>query len=54
MSNTDLMNFFARFVADRRPLVLASVYETAGSTYSKVGARMLIAVVRSRSHTTWV
>ena len=42
MSNTDLMNFFAQHVADGRPLVLASVYETAGSTYSKVGARMLI------------
>ena len=42
MSNTDLVNFFAQRVADGRPLVLASVYETAGSTYSKIGARMLI------------
>jgi len=42
MSNSDLMNFFAQHVASGRPLVLASVYDTAGSTYSKIGARMLI------------
>ncbi len=40
MSSRDLLAFFA----DRKhaPLVLASVYDTLGSTYSKPGARMLI------------
>lgn len=33
---------FARWRARNEPLVLASVYETEGSTYSKAGARMLI------------
>jgi len=42
MSITELVSFFTGQVAAGRPLVLASVYATEGSTYSKVGARMLI------------
>ncbi|MDH4107029.1 MAG: XdhC family protein [Gammaproteobacteria bacterium] len=42
MSNSELLNFFAQQAAGGRMLVLASVYETQGSTYSKTGARMLI------------
>lgn len=38
-----LLESFAEWRARAEPLVLASVYETAGSTYSKAGARMLIA-----------
>jgi xanthine/CO dehydrogenase XdhC/CoxF family maturation factor len=34
---------FSAWRADRTPLVLATVYETRGSTYSKSGARMLVA-----------
>lgn len=37
-----LTKAFAAWSESKTPLVLASVYETAGSTYSKVGARMLI------------
>jgi xanthine/CO dehydrogenase XdhC/CoxF family maturation factor len=37
-----LQNAFARWSAQGMELVLASVYETEGSTYSKAGARMLI------------
>lgn len=37
-----LLESFAEWSARNEPLVLASVYETEGSTYSKAGARMLI------------
>jgi xanthine/CO dehydrogenase XdhC/CoxF family maturation factor len=37
-----LQNFFKRWSEQGMPLVLASVYETEGSTYSKAGAQMLI------------
>lgn len=43
MTIRDLQEFYAEWRDARKPLVLASVYETAGSTYSKCGARMLIA-----------
>lgn len=42
MSSTELKKFFAERAAENAALVLASVYETQGSTYSKTGARMLI------------
>jgi len=42
MTIRDLQNSFAAWRADGKPLVLASVFETEGSTYSKSGARMLI------------
>jgi len=42
MSTTRLLKFFAEHRQHGDPLVLASVYETAGSTYSKTGACMLI------------
>jgi xanthine/CO dehydrogenase XdhC/CoxF family maturation factor len=37
-----LSNAFEKWSVDGRPLVLASVYETEGSTYSKAGEQMLI------------
>jgi len=42
MTVTGLLSAFAEWSAEGRPLVLASVYETEGSTYSKAGAHMLI------------
>ena len=42
MSTADLKSFFDERKNDPAGLVLASVYETLGSTYSKAGARMLI------------
>lgn len=42
MTGAGLPGAFAAWSADGRPLVLASVFETAGSTYSKAGAQMLI------------
>ncbi len=42
MSTADLKTFFTERKNDSAGLVLASVYETIGSTYSKTGARMLI------------
>jgi xanthine dehydrogenase accessory factor len=42
MTVRDLQNSFAAWRAEGKPLVLASVFETRGSTYSKSGARMLI------------
>jgi xanthine/CO dehydrogenase XdhC/CoxF family maturation factor len=37
-----LLEAFSGWSAEERPLVLASVFETEGSTYSKTGAQMLI------------
>jgi xanthine/CO dehydrogenase XdhC/CoxF family maturation factor len=37
-----LQRAFESWCAERRPLVLATVYDTQGSTYSKSGAQMLI------------
>jgi xanthine/CO dehydrogenase XdhC/CoxF family maturation factor len=42
MTPKNLLNSFDEWCAQDQPLVLASVFETAGSTYSKSGARMLI------------
>ena len=42
MTVKQLTAAFDRGVAAGEPLVLATVYETAGSTYSKAGAQMLI------------
>lgn len=42
MTTRHLIEAFERWRASGRPLVLASVFETAGSTYSKAGAQMLI------------
>jgi xanthine/CO dehydrogenase XdhC/CoxF family maturation factor len=42
MTPKSLLKSFDEWRAQEQPLVLASVYETAGSTYSKAGARMLI------------
>ena len=42
MTVTGLLTSFARWTAEERALVLASVYATEGSTYSKAGAHMLI------------
>lgn len=42
MSAKKLQQAFERWAAEGRPLVLATVFETAGSTYSKAGAQMLI------------
>lgn len=42
MSGNNLSQVFERWRGDDKPLVLATVYETAGSTYSKIGAQMLI------------
>jgi xanthine dehydrogenase accessory factor len=43
MSARHLIESFARWRASAAPLVLATVFETAGSTYSKAGHRILIA-----------
>jgi xanthine dehydrogenase accessory factor len=42
MTATGLLNAYSAWSAEEKPLVLASVFETAGSTYSKAGAQMLI------------
>ena len=42
MSTKKLQQALARWSREKKPLVLATVYETAGSTYSKTGAQMLI------------
>ena len=42
MSTTSLLNFFAEHRKQGDRLVLASVYETRGATYSKTGACMLM------------
>lgn len=42
MTPRNLLKSFYAWRKQRQPLVLASVYETEGSTYSKAGARMLI------------
>lgn len=42
MSSRQLLEAFHNWRQEGESLVLASVYETSGSTYSKVGARMLI------------
>jgi xanthine/CO dehydrogenase XdhC/CoxF family maturation factor len=42
MTTAGLRDAFTNWSAQKKPLVLASVFETAGSTYSKVGAQMLI------------
>lgn len=42
MTVRGLQEAFAAWRRQELPLVLATVYETAGSTYSKTGARMLI------------
>ena len=42
MTASALQDAFAAWREQRAPLVLATVYETSGSTYSKAGARMLI------------
>ncbi|MEX2495790.1 MAG: XdhC family protein [Woeseia sp.] len=42
MTVRDLQRSFAAWRDERKPLVLASVWDTRGSTYSKTGARMLI------------
>jgi xanthine/CO dehydrogenase XdhC/CoxF family maturation factor len=43
MGARHLLQSFATWRAAREPLVLATVYETAGSTYSKAGHRILLA-----------
>lgn len=42
MTSRNLLQSYADWSRDGRPLVLATVYETVGSTYSKAGAQMLI------------
>jgi xanthine/CO dehydrogenase XdhC/CoxF family maturation factor len=42
MTGTGLLSAYSDWSAEGRPLVLASVFDTDGSTYSKTGARMLI------------
>ena len=42
MTARHLLEAFAGWSAVNKPLVLASVFETEGSTYSKAGAQMLI------------
>jgi xanthine/CO dehydrogenase XdhC/CoxF family maturation factor len=42
MTVRHLVTAFEKWSAAQQPLVLATVYETAGSTYSKSGAQMLI------------
>ncbi|MGB5346738.1 MAG: XdhC family protein, partial [Woeseia sp.] len=42
MNIRQLLTAFDQWREQQRPLVLATVYETAGSTYSKAGAQMLI------------
>src|SRR5688572_29020319 len=43
MGARHLLQSFAAWRAAGEPLVLATVYETAGSTYSKAGHRILLA-----------
>ena len=38
----NLLDFFKARASSGRPMVLATVYETVGSTYSKAGGQMLI------------
>jgi xanthine/CO dehydrogenase XdhC/CoxF family maturation factor len=42
MTTSGLLQVFKDWSRDGRPMVLASVFETEGSTYSKTGAQMLI------------
>ncbi len=42
MTATGLLNAFSAWADQGKSLVLASVFETEGSTYSKAGAQMLI------------
>ncbi|MDH3266002.1 MAG: XdhC family protein [Gammaproteobacteria bacterium] len=42
MNPTTLLQFFDTYRERAEPLVLVTVYETAGSTYSKAGAQMLV------------
>lgn len=42
MNLNEQLDFLARHRAHGSPIVLATVFETAGSTYSKAGARMLV------------
>jgi xanthine dehydrogenase accessory factor len=42
MTTAALIDAFESWSAEGQPLVLATVYETEGSTYSKAGAQMLI------------
>ncbi len=42
MTPKKLQNAFERWTGQNKALVLATVYETEGSTYSKAGAQMLI------------
>ena len=42
MTSKQLQNAFERWAEQGKALVLATVYETEGSTYSKAGAQMLI------------
>ena len=42
MTPKNLLKSFDEWRKQKKELVLASVFETAGSTYSKTGARMLI------------
>lgn len=42
MTTSNLLEFFAENKKKGEPLVLASVYETQGATYSKAGASMLM------------
>lgn len=42
MTTSGLLKAFSEWSVAGRPLVLASVFETTGSTYSKAGAQMLI------------
>ena len=42
MMTTGLLQAFETWSAEREPLVLATVFDTEGSTYSKAGAQMLI------------
>src|SRR4029079_12428316 len=43
MSVRQILEYFDARRERREPLVLATVYETAGSTYSKAGHRILLA-----------
>ena len=42
MNPTKLLEFFDTRKERGEPLVLVTVFETAGSTYSKAGAQMLV------------
>ena len=42
MTPGNLLKSFSKWRKLQEPLVLASVFETEGSTYSKAGARMII------------